>query len=479
MWWALPITQKDVDFFLKLGYSNEFVRWMIEAHNADTRILLVSENITNAAKLGKRIRWHFESNALYRSLFPETLPDTSCIWTNFSLHVKRPKGGTGGAHGEGTFDFLGVGGALQSRHYTGGIIEDDLVGRRAIESQSEMDKTIDYHRLLVGAFENEDKDHENPELVVGNRWSYHDLNSYIRETETWFRFTNHGALGGCCSLHPPDTPIFPEEWTFQKLMRAKQRLGAYHFSCQYLNNPAAPDNADFDPHWLNHYTPYRTEDNRIGIHHEVKGGKVYKDLLTGHLRIAMATDPNHSGNSAFGRCRHSIVVVGLSSSGDFYLLDCWAQASSYDTYIGKIYEMARKWKLRKFGLETVAAQKYLAYHIQYRNRTERIPLRIQELKGEVEAPDGTMSRKKEWRIRNVLSPIFEQGRFWVQSRHQDFLGEYQTFPKGKFCDILDALAYIPQLLRSSSMSYEQSIVAMKANRARSLRVNQSYMGRPN
>jgi hypothetical protein len=29
----------------------------------------------------------------------------------------------------------------------------------------------------------------------------------------------------------------------------------------------------------------------------------------------------------------------------------------------------------------------------------------------------------------------------------DFIGEYTTFPKGKFCDILDALAYAPQVLR--------------------------------
>jgi len=37
-------------------------------------------------------------------------------------------------HGEGTYDFLGVGGALQSRHYNGILIQDDLIGRKAIES---------------------------------------------------------------------------------------------------------------------------------------------------------------------------------------------------------------------------------------------------------------------------------------------------------------------------------------------------------
>ncbi|KKK52564.1 hypothetical protein LCGC14_3103640, partial [marine sediment metagenome] len=225
MWLALPMTARDEDDFCKLGYPDEFIKWMRLVHNPDIRLLLVSENLTNAAKLGKRITWHFESNAMYRTLFPESLPDSSCVWSAYSLHVKRTL--LGGGHGEGTFDFLGAGGALQSRHYMG-VTQDDLVGRKAIESQTVMEKVIDYHKLLVGAFETEDKDHEEDELIVGNRWSYHDLNSYLQENETWFRFHNHSALGGCCKFHPPDTPIFPSEFSFNKLMKIKKRLGSYY-----------------------------------------------------------------------------------------------------------------------------------------------------------------------------------------------------------------------------------------------------------
>src|ERR1700760_1271927 len=72
MWWALPFTQADEDAFLKIGYSDEWIKWMHVCHNPNQRTLLVSENITNAAKLGKKVRYHFESNAIYRTLFPET-----------------------------------------------------------------------------------------------------------------------------------------------------------------------------------------------------------------------------------------------------------------------------------------------------------------------------------------------------------------------------------------------------------------------
>jgi len=472
MWRVLPFNSQDEDGFRKLGYGDEFIRYMRAAHRRDSRNLLVTENITNASKLGSRISGHYTSNAIFRTHFPEILPGTSETWTSYSLHHKRSRGSD--AHGEGTFDFIGVGGALQSRHYDGLCIQDDLVGKKALESVSLMEKTIDYHKLLVGVFENpDDATHENDEFIVGNRWSYTDLDAHIRENEVWFNIVNHSALGGCCNLHPPDTPIFPEEFDFNKLLRLKERLGNYHFSCQFLNNPAAPENADFKQEWLGFFSLDKDPQGRLFIKHEVQNGVVRPDSRVANLNIVMASDPNHSGNSGLGRCRHSIVVVGQSADGYYYLLDSWAQGIGYDAYIKEIYARAAQWKLRKFGLETVASQKYLAYHIDVMNRLEGRSLKIVDLKGEVEGPDGELTRKKEWRIRNVLAPIFESGKFFIQRRHQDFLGEYTTFPRGRYVDILDALAYTPQMIKLP-YSYEMNMKMLQENQRGAALVGQPY-----
>lgn len=477
MWWALPFTDEDEKMFRLHGYGDEFIRWMRKVHDPQVRILLVSENITNSAKLGYRIRRHFESNAVYRTLFPETLPTGSCIWANFSLHVNR--GPNAAPHGEGTFDFLGVGGALQSRHYKK-VVQDDLVGRKAVESSSIMEKTIEYHQLLVGAFDADDDSHENDELVVGNRWGFHDLNSHIREHEPWFRVTSHGALGGCCVHHPSDTPIFPEDFSYEKLMQLKKRLGTYRFSCQFLNNPAAPDNADFRAEWINYF--YIKEDAVSGdktIQFEVRDGVIKKDIPLGRLSITMVVDPAHANNAGEGRCRHAIMVVGQDGEGNFFLLENWAQAGSYDLFFSKIYEIAEKWKIRRIGFESVAAQKFGIYHINYLNRTKMWPIRVVELKGEVEDPDGGVTRKKEWRIKNVLAPIFEFGRFFCLKsqqgviQQQSFIEEFTTFPKGRYCDQLDALAYAPQMLRTPK-SDKNRMEHLMANQRGARKVNQRY-----
>lgn len=230
MWRALPFTDKDADTLLRLGCSEIYIEWMKKAHKQNIRILLVSEVTKNAEKLGKRIRNHYESNAFFKSIFEEIIPDAKCVWTNNSLHHKRTPEGM--AFGEGTFDFIGVGGALQSTHYDLSV-QDDLVGRDALKSETVMNDTIEYHKLIVGAMDadSEDGARDFDELVVGNRWSFKDLNSFIRLEEPYFNFITHSALGGCCRLHPYGTPIFPENFSFTKLARWKRRLGSYLFSC--------------------------------------------------------------------------------------------------------------------------------------------------------------------------------------------------------------------------------------------------------
>jgi hypothetical protein len=497
LWRALPFLDSDAEALDKLGYPSIYIEWMRRCHNQDVRILLVSETQQNAVKLGTKLRTHYQNNSIFRSIFPEIIPDASCTWKDDSLHQRRTEKGR--QHGEGTFDLIGVGGALQSRHYDIAV-EDDLVGKKALNSEAHMEATIEYHQLLVGAMDaavgNGGRD--NDEIVVGNRWSYKDLNSHIRNNETYFNFVTHSALGGCCSLHTYGLPIFPEAFTVEKLARWRARLGTRLFSCQFLNFPINPEQCKFDINKLRRYKFVRDTSASTGgqqpyshltglarvvastqqrtwrpkIVHQVAEGVVVKDIFPRNLDRYMIVDPNHSGKK--GRCRNAITVTGVDQETRYiYLLDVWAKSCDPAQFVETMFRMAVAWKINRIHLETVAAQKYLAYHLRYfiDQHKSDIPeiahIQIVDLKY-----DNNENAKKT-RIES-LEPIFLRGEFWINDVGMtEFLEEYEAYGNtdGKI-DVLDTLGYGPDVWKLNQITENQEramIIERQARFERALR----------
>lgn len=464
IWWALPFTEVDEYYMRSFGYSDSFIKWMRRAHDRDTNTLIISEVVDNCIKFGVRVDNHYTNNDLFKSCYPEILPDKSCKWTEKSKTHKRTKESQ---NGEGTYDYLGVGGALQSRHYKR-IIEDDLVGKKALKSDTVMNDTIQYHQLLVGGFDSSEDDKElgNDEIIVGNRWSEKDLNQWMRENENYFEVINHSALGGCCAAHPLGKITFPEEFTFQKLDRWKKRLGPYLFSCQFLNDPVAPGATRWTEALLNYYE-YALGDEKfdakgnkyrpVKLVHETKNGKIIKDVWPRELLISMVVDPNHSGGD--GSCRHAITVTGLyKPTGRLYLLDCFAESVGYEKLVDKIFEWVEKWNLRKVWLETVAAQKYLKFHLDQKIATLPFEKRfkIEPLKTE------RTENGKALRI-EAMDPFYFNNQFFCSRHDTKFVEEFRKYPVGKTVDILDTLGYAPQTWENVANAADVKAFVQKQN----------------
>jgi len=481
IWWALPFTSADEDWMRKLGYGDEWIKWMRRAHNQDTRTLIASENIKNAAKMGFRISQQYENNDLFKNTFPEILPNEKCKWTESSMFHKRTSQNS--AQGEGTYDLIGVGGALQSTHYDRMIL-DDLVGKKALRSETVMNDTIEWFKLIVGAMDSSEINAEidNDELVVGNRWSIADLNAYIRRDLPYYRFTTHSATGGCCDIHPKGFPIFPQEFTLGKLARWRLRLGGRLYSCQFENDPIAEGSVRWREEYL-HFFHYESTGVVIGtkadgqklysakIVHETKNGITPVSILPRDLVIRMIIDPNHGGNT--GRCRHAITITGTlyrkvtTESGStewqkrIYLLETWADTCSYERLDFKICELVTKWRLKEFWLEVVAAQKYLKHHLEFLFKTKGIKCRINPLK------ENKTENAKYTRIES-LDTVFESGQFFAQRKDLLFLDEYSKYAtrnaNKSLIDILDTLGYYNEICNDGTPSAtELSEYMLKAN----------------
>ncbi len=495
MWWALPFTPADEDYMLKLGYDDEWLRWMHRAHNPGTRTLIASETIGNARKIGTKIDGHYKSNSLFRWLFPEIIPKGTEKWNQDSMTHRRP---AGCYHGEGTYDLIGVKGALQSRHYDRQVI-DDPVGEKAINSDLVMETTIDWIRKLPGAF---DSDPSRPgsladQLFIGNCWSHRDVNYWLRKNVPYLEVESHSVDGGCCELHPLGTYIFPEEWNAEKCEEVRQIEGNYNYQCQYRNRPVDPESVLFKTSWLRHYTQtewvqplhditianqqqliyenlrearramrIEQEDEaeaqgatparlKMALHHETVGAEApMEDIRTGDLDRVAILDPNHSGDRS--RCRNAIVVLGMYNRPNqprrIYLLDVWAKASSHEEWIDAAISekpgkrgLALKWRVHHLYIESQAAGQqgwYFVFKdrlaaIFSKNRNEFIPT-VRPLKTSRDA------NAKATRIRGMES-IYENGFFWCRARGQElFLDEYEKYPNGDTIDILDLIGYAPQ-----------------------------------
>lgn len=84
----------------------------LSLHNPDIRILIVCNIIENAMNHLRQIKSIFETNDVFRSLYPWIIPNIrKVMWSDHSVEVKRTMG-----WGEATFNAAGLGTNIVSTH---------------------------------------------------------------------------------------------------------------------------------------------------------------------------------------------------------------------------------------------------------------------------------------------------------------------------------------------------------------------------
>lgn len=449
MWWALPFTARD-EFIMRnrpdWHCPDEWIAWMKAAHNPNTRTLITHEIESRAIAMGKAVDEHYQSNDLFRFLFPEILPDSTCTWNDHTKFHKRdgPADAT-----TGTFEYRGVGQALQGVH-PDSTIQDDNMGKAAQSSMLNSDgrvleDLIRWHRQLTTRIDTSDASTvAGRQLVIGNRWGHNDLNSWIKKNQPQFKFETHSAEGGCCPIHPAGQAIFPEEWTMQRLAQTRQDVGPYDYAHFYLNQSVLPEECIFKADWIRRYNykqsrpdlPIDDLANMLLIHHQAKNGEVIEDFEPyGVLHVTAIVDLAHAKKRS--RCKHVIAVIGFDPEKDwFYLLDLWAKPAPYSELTDMLYKMCRRWRIRDPWLEQVAAQNLLAFHIGQRNQFGSDSWKIfpQEL------PYDNSENAKKNRIES-MEPVYKNGQFWAHPSQQDFFSEYESYPASATIDVLDTIGF--------------------------------------
>ena len=213
-------------------------------------------------------------------------------------------------------------------------------------------------------------------------------------------------------------------------------------NCLMMNDPTEASIRTFQDGWLRYWS--HLDAQTLAFKHD-NAQQGY--TLLSELHKVLIIDPafTASGDGA----RSALVVVGTDfGSGKRFLLDAVAVRMEPRDLVTEVLNVASRWGVRRFYVEAVAQQKGFIQFIQAEAGARGLPIAIEEVR-----PGG---RNKHVRIEG-LSVYFKSGQLYVHASQLDFLDEYRKYrPGARLCDLLDALAYAPEVWPALTAKVAQS-----------------------
>lgn len=238
--------------------------------------------------------------------------------------------------------------------------------------------------------------------------------------------------------------IWEEYFPLRKILETKAMMAEAgqldKFFQEYMNTPQTDENRQFT---LTCAKEYRS--------HEI-------EKLMEEIEPYILIDPAISmGKNA---CESAIVVVGVKRNKmvskttsqvwwhtDFYLLDYYAGRTEPAGIIYRAIDFVVKWDPIKIGVESVAYQKMLKMNLEQELQKKGCYIPVVELK--------TNGRSKDLRIMR-LQPDWKAGRIYLLPEHDKVLRQFIDYPRGKNRDIIDAFAYIKDIVSYGPVTKKKS-----------------------
>jgi predicted phage terminase large subunit-like protein len=420
--------------------------------------LICNEREQNAKDFLAEIKYHFDSNELFRALYPELIPENTqdTQWSGTRINVRRSSG-----RKEPSVFVIGVGGTVTGMH-PDYILVDDMISREAAENARRgswqiMQEVNRWTHTLRDLLSNRPASTEHRITFIGTRWYFDDcydhLDEYFGESQSpreWLlrvpvengqkqtvAVTRTGSLVEFRRSKIEDGQAsWPERWTMEQ-MAVEQEADPIHFSANSLNAPASEATATFKSDWIK---PYSWLDQQTLTYLNPLGVKT--PLQLSQLDIVFIVDPGGFGQQASSgdRARAAIIALGHTPTGELLVLEAWSEKDTYVAAQRQIVSLAKRYRPRKVGIEVEGQQ------IVFFDQTKRLLLEagINTVVEQVK----TEGKHKDDRILQ-LEPFFQRGLMYIGTGAQftELRTQLAHFPRTARRDLLDALAYLPKLVR--------------------------------
>lgn len=218
----------------------------------NTRILLAGETLDRASKNLKVVQSIFESNELFRKLWPEHTFNTPAYrtkdprreskrWNANEMEIPRNIN-----YPDPSVQAIGVGGAITGARFDVSI-KDDLVSVEAANSAIVMDAALTWHKASRALMESA----ASPEYIIGTRWAVHDIYDEIEQNDETVTIIKRSVVEDGEVIYPTKFSLQPE-YGKHSIDQLHKEHGIM-FYLLYMNSAADPELVDFDIEQLRYY----------------------------------------------------------------------------------------------------------------------------------------------------------------------------------------------------------------------------------
>lgn len=383
--------------------SIDFPAWYFGRHPRDGEIIAASYAAALAQDFGSKTRDKVNSEE-YQAIFPGVI-----------LRDDEKARGRWRTSAGGSYVAVGVGGPITGRGAKILIIDDPLKNRKEAESKVVRDAiwswftSTAFTRLAPGGVV----------VIILTRWHTDDIAGRILADEELAAMTKVVRLPAIASKNGENRrageALWPERYPLDALDKIRKAVGPYDWASLYQCSPVRTESQEFKPEWYQYVSE--------------------EELASMQTARYLACDTAFSEKTSSDFCGFCDNEVDREN---FWNLRAWRARLGPEEFCEALFTLQASRRYTKIGIEKTSYTVGLKPYLDAEQRRRNIFLPIVEL--------DHAGTQKETRIRGVI-PRYASGSVrHVEGRCDALEDEQMEFPNGAHDDVLDAEAYMTQLV---------------------------------
>lgn len=382
-----------------------FPTWYL-GRNPNKEVITASNTEDLAKDFGRKAR-EIVAEPLYNSIF------------NIGLKQDEKSASKWRTSLGGSYTSVGIGGTITGRGAHLLIIDDPIKNAEDAQSvlfrnkQWDWYRSVAYTRLMKNA----------SVIIILTRWHTDDIAGRLLEQaeeggDKWHIIKFPAIAEEDEKFRKKGEALWQSEFPLKKILEIKRVVGPYVFSSLYQQEPITNESQLFSDSWFK----YRDACDVDALS--------TRNFLTIDTAVSQTNTADYTGF-----CDNRV------DAQNFWNLSAWRERINPKDLLDKLFFLHQTNRYEKIGIEktmyTQVIQPFLDEEMRKRNQF--LPI--------VELQHGGV--RKEERIKWLVARYSSGSIYHIRGKTQDLEEELVTFPKSKFDDVSDAVAYQTQIAQSS------------------------------